>query len=119
MNSYASIFKYLNEYVLQYLKDVEAEWRVYFSAEQSDAKRMEIVRNTINHNKFTINVIEKDKQDLIRGQQKVRKMQTPMSAGRLTSLQCVGGRCTLRFRRVRQPLHKHTAWFAGQPNCIW
>ena len=65
MNSYSSIFNYLNKYILPYLKDVEQDWRIYFSASESDARKLSVARNVINHNKFTMNVIEKNKQDLL------------------------------------------------------
>ena len=65
MNSYTSIFNYLSNYILPYLKDVENEYRIYFSAAQNDTRKLDIARNLINHNKFTMNVIEKNKQDLL------------------------------------------------------
>ena len=63
MNSYTSIFNYLNNYILPYLKDVEHENRIYFSAAQNDTRKLDIARNVINHNKFTMNTIEKNKQE--------------------------------------------------------
>ena len=65
MNSYTSIFHYLSHYILPYLKDVEAENRIYFSAAQNDSRKLDIARNVINHNKFTMNTIEKNKQELL------------------------------------------------------
>ena len=65
MNSYTSIFNYLSKYILPYLKDVETENRMYFSAAQNDTRKLDIARNVINHNKFTMNTIEKNKQELL------------------------------------------------------
>ena len=65
MNSYTSIFNYLSKYILPYLKDVETENRIYFSAAQNDTRKLDIARNIINHNKSTMNTIEKNKQELL------------------------------------------------------
>ncbi len=65
LNSYNTIYDYLAKYILPYLKDVEAEYRVFYSLAQNDSRKLEIAKNAIKHNKFTLSVLDKNKQDLL------------------------------------------------------
>ena len=63
LNSYNSIYFYLTNDIVPYAKDVEKDYNLYFEKTTTDEQKRAIVRASVEHNKFTLNILNKDMKD--------------------------------------------------------
>ncbi|CAH1266523.1 Hypp3403 [Branchiostoma lanceolatum] len=61
MNSYSSIYTYLSTDIVPYAIDVEKDYNLYFTEATSEEQKMVVAKSSMDHNKFTITVLEKQK----------------------------------------------------------
>ncbi|XP_078677839.1 uncharacterized protein LOC144914154 [Branchiostoma floridae x Branchiostoma belcheri] len=63
MNSYSSIYAYLSTDIVPYAIDVEKDYNLYFAEATSEEQKMVVAKSSMDHNKFTITVLEKQKME--------------------------------------------------------
>jgi hypothetical protein len=59
-----TIFKYLHDIVIPYLRDIENEYQKYFAKETKVEERLELAKNTIQKNNDTLQLMKKEDKDL-------------------------------------------------------
>ncbi|XP_077977882.1 uncharacterized protein LOC144433439 [Glandiceps talaboti] len=65
MSSYNSIFSYLTADIVPYARDVEADYNMYFDKATEIQRKQSIIKESIEHNRFNMDVLSKTKDDRI------------------------------------------------------